>query len=181
MGFTSRTILKMIGWKAVNTVKDFPDKCIITSAPHTSFWDFVLGRLCMWALDIESNFLIKQEMFRFPFRHLLLWSGGTPVDRGRGSNLVKPIVDIIKKTDKFHLVITPEGTRKLTKNWKRGYYFIAHAANIPIVLGYIDYKEKVCAMTQVLYPTGHYEEDFKIIETFYRGHVAKNPEWFNLS
>jgi len=181
MGFTSRTILKMIGWKAVNTVSDFPDKCIITSAPHTSLWDFVLGRMCMWALDIESNFLIKQEMFRFPFRHLLLWSGGLPVDRKQGSNFVKSVVDIIKSSDKFHLVITPEGTRKLTKNWKRGYYFIAHAANIPIVLGYIDYKEKACAMTQVLYPTGNYEEDLKIIEAFYRGHVAKHPENFNLS
>jgi 1-acyl-sn-glycerol-3-phosphate acyltransferase len=181
MGFTSRTILKIIGWKAVNTVTDLPDKCIITSAPHTSLWDFVLGRMCLWALDIDSNFLVKKEMFRFPYKMLLRSSGGIPVDRGHGSNVVKPVVETIKNSKVFHLVITPEGQRKLTKNWKRGYYFIATAANIPIVLGYIDYKEKVCATTQVLYPTGNYEEDFKIIEAYYRGRHARHPERFNLS
>jgi hypothetical protein len=112
---------------------------------------------------------------------LLRSSGGIPVDRGHGSNVVKPVVEIIKNSKVFHLVITPEGQRKLTKNWKRGYYFIATAANIPIVLGYIDYKEKVCATTQVLYPTGNYEEDFKIIEDYYRGRHARHPERFNLS
>ena len=180
MKFISHLVLKIIGWKAVNHLKEMPDKYIITSAPHTSLWDFVLGRLSLWDLGISCKVLIKKEMFKFPYTHLLKWSGGVPVDRGHASKVVKPIVDIINSSEKFTLLITPEGTRKLTTNWKKGYYFIATAANIPIVLGYIDYTEKVCALSQLLHPTGNYEEDFKIIEAFYRGRTGKFPENFNL-
>jgi 1-acyl-sn-glycerol-3-phosphate acyltransferase len=177
----SKVVLWIIGWKAVNLLDVLPDKYIITSAPHTSLWDFVLGRLCLWSLGVKCKVLIKKEMFKFPYTHLLRWSGGVPVDRGHGNKVVKPIVDIIHNSQKFTLLITPEGTRELTQNWKKGYYFIASAANIPIVLGYIDYDEKVCALVKVLQPTGNYEEDFKIMEDFYRGRKARHPERFNLS
>ncbi len=181
MGLISTSILKIFGWKALYTVKEPLDSYIIIVAPHTSLWDFIIGRLTMSALNLHGKFMIKKEMFRFPFKHLLTWFGGVPVDRKNGSNVVKPIVDLLKKSHDFGLVITPEGTRKLTTHWKKGYYFIAHAANVPIVLGYVDYKQKICCVADVLHPTGNYEEDFKIIQEFYRGRVGRHPERFNLS
>ncbi len=181
MGFISKSILKVAGWKALYTVKEPTDNFIIIVAPHTSSWDFVLGRLTMSALNLHGKFLIKKEWFRFPFGTLLKWFGGVPVDRSKGSNSIKPIVELFNSSHNFCLVITPEGTRKYTKNWKRGYYFIANAAKVPIVLSYIDYKEKVCCISDVLHTSGNYEEDFKIIEDFYRGRTARHPERYNLS
>jgi 1-acyl-sn-glycerol-3-phosphate acyltransferase len=182
MRHLSRFILKLFGWKAVLKLAQPIGNCIFIVAPHTSFWDFPIGRFSASAYKLNVKFMIKKEYFRFPIKHFLLWIGGIPVDREHGSNVAKHVVDIFKDSKDLCLIITPEGTRKFTKHWKRGYYFIATAAEIPIVLCYVDYKEKVCCVSDVkIYPSGNYEEDFKIIEQFYKGRVAKFPENFNLS
>ncbi len=165
----------------VYSINEPVGNCILIVAPHTSLWDFILGRIALSSMNHKGKFLIKKEMFRFPFKHLLTWFGGIPVDRGHGNRVVKPLVEIINKSQKFFLIITPEGTRARTENWKKGYYFIAMAAQVPILLGYIDYTEKVCCISKVLHPSGNYEEDFKIIQDFYRGRKGRHPERFNLS
>lgn len=177
-----RFILRLFGWKPVFLMPEKIGNCIFLVAPHTSFWDFPIGLFSAIAYKLNVKFMIKKEYFHFPFKLLLKWSGGIPVDRAHGSNVTKHVVDIFKNSKDLCLIITPEGTRKYTSNWKKGYYFIATAANIPIVLCYVDYKEKVCCVSDVIiYPSGNYEEDFKIIEKFYKGRVARHPEKFNLS
>jgi len=180
MGFIAQTILKTIGWKMIYSLDEPVDNCIIIVAPHTSLWDFIFGRITLSAMNLHGKFLIKKEMFRFPFKHLLLWFGGILVDRGHGSKVIKPLVEIFHKSHKFCIIITPEGTRARTENWKKGYYVIATAAQVPILLGYIDYSEKVCCISKILHPTGNYEEDFKIIQDYYRGRKGRHPERFNL-
>ncbi|HNZ41775.1 MAG TPA: 1-acyl-sn-glycerol-3-phosphate acyltransferase [Bacteroidales bacterium] len=182
MKHLSRLVLKLFGWRPVYQLPEGISNCILLVAPHTSFWDFPIGRFSASAFKLHVRFLIKKEYFRFPLKHFLMWIGGIPVDREHGSNVAKHIVDVFKSAKNLCLVITPEGTRKYTERWKKGYYFIATAAQVPIVLCYVDYKEKVCCVSDVvIYPSGNYEEDFKIIEKFYKGRVAKYPEKFNLS
>ena len=41
--FLSKLIFKINGWKVEDTVA-YPNKCIIIAAPHTSNWDFLIGR-----------------------------------------------------------------------------------------------------------------------------------------
>ena len=53
----------------------------------------------------------------------------------------------------FHLAITPEGTRKSNPNWKKGFYFIALKAQVPIMLIGIDYPTKTITSTNIM-PTG---------------------------
>ncbi len=178
----SKFLLGLFGWKPVLMLEKPLGNCILLVAPHTSFWDFIIGRLSLSSLKLNGNFFIKKEYFRFPFKHLFLWIGGLPVDRKKGGNTAKRGVEIFKTAEEFVLIITPEGTRKYTEHWKKGYYFIAMAAKVPIVLCYVDYKEKVCCVSDVkIYPTGNYEEDFKQIQKFYKGRVAKFPKDFNLS
>jgi 1-acyl-sn-glycerol-3-phosphate acyltransferase len=182
MAKLAQFILGLFGWKAVFQAERPLGNCVMIVAPHTSYWDFVIGRLSLFVGKFNGKFLIKKEYFHFPFRHLLKWFGCMPVDRERGSNAVKHVVDIFKNSNDLSLIITPEGTRSYTAHWKKGYYFIASAAKIPIVLAYVDYKEKVCCVSNVkIYPSGNYEEDLKKIEQFYRGKVAKFPKDFNLS
>lgn len=178
----SRFILKIFGWKPISQIPKDLGNCIFIVAPHTSFWDFPIGRLSASAYKLNVKFMIKKEYFRFPLKRFLLWLGGIPVDREHGSNVTKHVVDVFKNSKDLCLIITPEGTRKYTKRWKKGYYFIATAAKVPILLCYVDYKEKVCCVSDVvIHPSGNYEEDLKIIEDFYRGRVARHPEKFNLS
>ena len=83
--------------------------------------------------------------------------------------------------NRTQLIITPEGTRKYTDRWKKGFYHIAMKAQKPIYLAWLDYEKKQGGSGPIFYPTGNYEEDIKKIEEFYRDKVAKYPENFNLS
>jgi 1-acyl-sn-glycerol-3-phosphate acyltransferase len=174
--------LKVLGWKLVGTIPDDVKKCIITVAPHTSIDDFILGRLAYCSIDKPVKFLIKKEFFDVPIlKQILLKLGGIPVDRSRNNNIVNQVSAMFGKYDTLNIVIAPEGTRKCVNKWKKGFYYIALKANVPIVLGFLDFKKKELGFGPILHPTGNYEEDWKIMEDFYRGFTAKHPERYNLS
>jgi len=174
----SRIILRMMGWHITSVIPPGTKKCVIAVAPHTSYWDFVIGRLAYWVMGIKASFLIKKEAFRFPFRRLLLSMGGLPVDRGRSGKMVDQVVEQFRKADSLFIVITPEGTRKPVKQWKNGFYYIANQAQVPIALGYLDYAKKEGGVGKVIYPNGDMESQMKEIRDFYRGMTPKHPERF---
>ena len=157
-------------------------KTIVIMAPHTSMWDFVIGRLGFSVLNVPVRFLIKKEMFRFPFGGLLKALGGIPVDRGKRNNMVDYVIHLFETHDDLVVVITPEGTRKYTEHWKKGFWYIAEKAKLKIVLGFLDYKKKEGGVGNlIITPTPDFNADFKIIQDFYKGKTARHPEKFNLS
>lgn len=181
MRLISRIIYFIFGWKAEGGVPEGVNKAVFLIAPHTSNWDFYIGRLYCWIKRIPINLLIKKEAFSGPLGGLLKKAGGIPVDRSRASSKVGQIVSMFEERDTMMLAITPEGTRKLNNKWKMGFYHIAMQAKVPILLSYIDYGRKVAGVGQPFYPTGDIEKDLKEIEDFYRGRKAKYPEKFNLN
>ena len=123
-----------------------------------------------------------QELFNIPIlKSILLRLGGIPVDRSGKNNIVNQAAALFGKYDDLNIIIAPEGTRKLVHNWKKGFYYIAMKANVPVVLGFLDYEKKELGFGPVLYLTGNYEEDWKVMEKFYRGIPAKHPDRYNLS
>jgi 1-acyl-sn-glycerol-3-phosphate acyltransferase len=170
-----------MGWKVINAIPPEVKKCVVMMAPHTSNFDFFLGWIGYGTLKINSKYLIKKEAFFFPFAGLLRAMGGIPVNRRSSTNIVHQVGEMFKKEEELIITITPEGTRSLNYNWKRGFYYIAVNAGVPIALGFLDYKEKLGGIGQMLYPTGNYDEDIKIIEAFYSDKHARHPEKFNLS
>ena len=181
MKLLAKLILWLFGWKVVGGLPAGVRKCVVLVAPHTSMWDFVVGRLAFTVLHVPVKFLIKQEMFRHGLGQVLKAMGGIPVDRSKSSNMVEQVAKIFDQYASLYIAVTPEGTRKLVTSWKKGYYYIAIKANVPVVLGFLDYKEKRCGLEKVLIPSGDYEKDFRLIEAFYRGRHGKHPERFNLS
>lgn len=184
MKWLGKFILHLGGWKLISDFDDRMKNAIIIEAPHTSMWDFVWGRAGLWALGVKCHFLIKKEMFFFPLGAILRSLGAVPVDRGHDKKqFFDEIINRLKTDNNFSLVVTPEGTRKLNKNWKKGYYFIAQQSEKPIFLAWIDYPSKTCGMSKqnMIIPSGNYEKDFTKIQNFYRTIRAKFPENFNLS
>ena len=177
----SRLIYFIFGWKDEGGVPKDLTKAIFLIAPHTSNWDFYMGRLYCWIHRIPIRLLIKKEAFKWPLGGLLKKAGGIPVDRSRASSKVMQVANMFKEYDPMFLGITPEGTRKLNKKWKMGFYHIAVQANVPILLSYIDYEKKTAGVAPPFYPTGDVEKDLKEIEDFYRGRKGKYPEQFNLT
>ena len=78
----SKALLRLAGWKLGPVVEDVP-KCVICVAPHTSNWDFIVGKLFYTSIGRNASFLIKKEWFFFPFNLLFDWLGGVPVDRSK--------------------------------------------------------------------------------------------------
>ncbi len=177
----ARFILRLFGWNIYTRVPLDVRKAVIIMAPHTSNWDFVIGRLAFFVHRIKPLILIKREAFNPMLAPLLRWLGGIPVDRDQSSNIVKKITTEFQKNDEFFLLITPEGTRRRVEQWKKGFYFIAHNARVPVFLGFLDYRRKEGGIGKALIPSGDFEADFKIIEEFYRDKTAKHPKKFNLS
>jgi 1-acyl-sn-glycerol-3-phosphate acyltransferase len=177
--YFAKTILSMAGWKIIGDLP--PAKSVVAMAPHTSNLDFILGWLGYSAVGLKSHFLIKKEVFKWYSSGLIKALGGIPVDRRHSTNVVMQVTEEFHKRDNFIVTITPEGTRKLVTNWKRGYYHIAVSAKVPICIGFLDYKRKEGGFGPTFMPTGNYEEDFKLLESFYRTKTARYPEKFSLS
>ncbi len=150
-------------------------------APHTSNWDFVIGRLAFITQGVKVYAMIKKESFFFPLGLVLKMLGGIPVDRSHSQNTVKSVTRHFDDSERFFLIITPEGTRKRVERWKKGFYFIALTAKVPIIMGYLDYGKKEGGLGPVLYPSGDFEADFRVIEDFYRDKQARHPHKFNLT
>lgn len=178
----SRRILKLFGWTFDEGNNPDITRCVMVMAPHTSIWDFVIGRMSVWILGIPAKILVKKEFFRFPLGGLLRRLGAIPVDRGnRNNNIVSQAVAHFRENENFTLILTPEGTRKYAKRWKHGFYDIATAAGVPIVLTYIDYGKKQAGVGISFSPSGNYEKDITEIQDFYRNITARYPENFNMS
>ncbi|HRY33287.1 MAG TPA: 1-acyl-sn-glycerol-3-phosphate acyltransferase [Bacteroidales bacterium] len=177
----ARLILRLSGWKIKGEFPFQYKKSVVIEAPHTSMWDFVFGWLALRTLGIQVKFLIKKEMFVWPLGYPLRKLGGIPIDRHRNNRMVSYISELFDKHESLYITITPEGTRKKVEHWKKGFYYIAMHARVPVVLTYLDYGKKEGGVGPVLWPSGDFQSDWQIIETFYRGKKARHPERFNLS
>ena len=175
----SKFILKLFGWKVINVQPDIP-KCVIALAPHTSNWDFAIGKLAYGSLGRNAKFLIKKEWFFFPLNLFFKSVGGIPVERDKKNLLTDKLAEEFDKHEKFQLAVTPEGTRKPVKEWRKVYYYIALKANVPIVLVGIDYAKKQVIFLDTFYPTGDYEKDIEKIKAHYKGITGKHPQNFLL-
>ena len=173
----SKIILKLMGWKIGHVLPDAP-KCVIVVAPHTSNMDFIIGKLAYTAIGRTASFLIKKDWFFFPFNIIFNSIGGIPVDRDRRTSITDKVASEFKNRDNFQLAITPEGTRKRTKRWRKGFYYIAIKAKVPIVLVALDYGTKTVSFIETFYPTGEADEDIATIRSKYNHVEAKYPEQF---
>lgn len=172
-------ILRLIGWKITGETH-LPDKSVICVAPHTSNWDLPLGLIVYKAMGRKASFLIKKEWFFFPMSVFFRALGGIPVDRSRKSSLTEQMAEIYAKKNKFELAITPEATRKRNPDWKKGFYFIALEAEVPIVVVAIDYGKKEVDFKAVIMPTSDVDGGIAQIKACYKDVKAKHPENFSL-
>ncbi len=170
-------LLKSLGWRAEGQLPDTP-KWVIIAAPHTSNWDLPIMLGVAYVLGANLSWMGKHTVFEGPFGGFMRWLGGVPVDRRSRHDVVKQMVDLFARRDELELSVPPEGTRKRTKYWKSGFYYIAKGAHVPIALGYLDYSRKVGGVGPVVWPSDDVEADLAKIRAFYADKVGKYPELF---
>ena len=161
-------ILKTIGWKIEGDIPSDLRKYVVAVAPHTSWKDFPLGLFIRAALGRTIYYLGKKELFDNPFGFFFRWSGGYPVDRKHKSGLVEQVAELFRTHDEFAIAIAPEGTRKKVTDFKTGFYFIAKAANVPIIPCLLDYEHKRARFLPPFYPSDDAEKDLDTLWNMFR-------------
>jgi 1-acyl-sn-glycerol-3-phosphate acyltransferase len=174
----SKLLFKLNGWKIVGP-HVYPKKCLVIAAPHTSNWDFFIGRCYAYIIGVKPKYLVKSELFLPVLATFLKWNGGIPVYRKAKNNVVEQAVDMFKNATQFQLGIAPEGTRTQVVRWKTGFYHIAQIAKVPLLLLTMDYKKKEVGVIAEFMITGDFEKDMLFIQQKYENVTGKTPENYN--
>ncbi len=167
--------LKITGWE-LKADQPEPGNYILICAPHTSNWDFGYLLAFMFIRRIKVSWMGKHTLFKKPFGGFMKWLGGIPVDRRKTHGVVDQIAEYFKKSENLIIAIAPEGTRHKTDHWKSGFYHIANTAKVPLLLGYLDFANKVVGIGSVYSLTGNINQDMDIIRDFYKDFRGANPE-----
>ncbi|HRI21897.1 MAG TPA: 1-acyl-sn-glycerol-3-phosphate acyltransferase [Panacibacter sp.] len=178
-------IFRITGWTADTNTPPEIKRCIIIAAPHTSNRDFWYAMAAFAIYRLKIRYTIKKEWMRFPFSLITKPLGGIAIDRtprnGNENRIshTDAMIDLYKNNEELIILITPEGTRSKQEHWKTGFYHIAKGANVPICLGYVNYKDKIAGIAKTIYPADM-EKDMKEIMEFYKNCHPKFPEKFSV-
>ena len=174
-GWLARIFLRASGWK-FEGYRPASSRYVLIAAPHTSNWDLLFLLALSWAAEIRVSWMGKHTLFRGPLGIVAMRLGGIPVRRDARENVVVQMANAFAERRDLVLAIAPEGTRSYTPYWKSGFYQIALAAQVPIVMGYLDYRQRRGGFGPELVPTGDLSEDMEEIRCFYADKVALIPE-----
>ncbi|WHF52935.1 1-acyl-sn-glycerol-3-phosphate acyltransferase [Chryseobacterium gotjawalense] len=178
-----KLMLKILGWKVVleGDVNNL-DRCILVVAPHTANDEYMLGNFAYWSLGKPLKVIIKDQHTKAWYGFLVKAMGGVGIDRSQKNDLVKFVADLFKKED-FSLVITPEGTRSWVPKWRKGFYHMALAAKVPLVIASGDFKEKIIYLGKKIsvedLETRTYENIMAELQEYYKKRTPKVPENWN--
>jgi 1-acyl-sn-glycerol-3-phosphate acyltransferase len=158
--------LRCRGWRLAGEAPRLP-KYLVLFGPHTCNWDFPLAMLAIAGFGIRPQWLGKHTIFRWPVAGLLRRMGGIPVRRDSREGVVGQIAAAYGAADSLAIGMTPEGTRSPGRYWKSGFYHLARAAGVPVVLASIDEPTRRITIGPTLDLTGAVRADMDRIRAFY--------------
>ena len=171
-----RAWLLAFGWRVEGALPD-ANKAVFIAAPHTSNWDLPFTLAIAWTLGTNISWIGKDKLFRPPFGPLMRALGGVSIVRGQNANQVEAIANAIRdQEDGVYVVIAPSGTRSKKDHWKSGFYRIAEKADVPLLLGFLDYSNKRGGLGPTMKPTGDGHADMEAIRAFYADKFGKFRE-----
>ena len=169
-----RAGLRLGGWRVTGQVPPIP-RFVAIVAPHTSNWDFVVGVLVMFALDLRVSWLGKDTLFATRLGPVLRWLGGRPVNRDSHEGAVAEIASGLLREERFILALAPEGTRRRVTHWRTGFYRIAEATGVPILPVRLDWSRHEVGLGQPVAATGMLTRDVAALQRCYRADMGRFP------
>ncbi|MBE2223098.1 MAG: lysophospholipid acyltransferase family protein [Anaerolineae bacterium] len=172
----ARLMMGLFGWKVAGYVPN-AKKFMVVGAPHTSNVDWFIVMGAAFILRVRISWMAKHSLFNKPWGGVLRWLGGVPIDRRQAQGTVGSAIEQFNQHDELILCITPEGTRAEVKGkWKKGFYYMAEGADVPVVVAAFDYGNKVVRFGPTFKPTGDIEADMPVIYSYVEGVVPRHPQ-----
>ncbi len=182
-----RLLFKLFGWKVDPNLPEGARNSVMLAAPHTSNWDFPFTMAAFDILNVAVRYTIKKEFNFFIIGSILNSMGAIWVDRSpkkegeKRRSMVEVMTELFQdRKEPLVILVTPEGSRSKRIHWKTGFYHVAMNANVPIALGYVDFKNKIAGVGKVIHPSGDMEKDMREIMEFYNSKTPKIPENFSV-
>ncbi|NJD35423.1 MAG: glycerol acyltransferase [Betaproteobacteria bacterium] len=164
----ARLILKLLGWKLLD-LPQRPAKAVVIAFPHTSNRDFPMTLLALAALPYSAQWVAKDTLFRGICGPIMRGLGGVAVNRRERTGFVERLAEEFRTRKTFHLIIATEGTRGLQAGWKSGFYRIALAAGVPVVMAVVDYGKRELGLLAIITLSGDESADMARIADCYEG------------
>jgi len=174
MKWLSEKYLTMRGWTIEGTMPQ-ASKFVIIGAPHTSNWDFMVFLALIHHFDLRVRFLIKDNVMVWPLSWFMTRWGAISVDRSSGHHLIDTVVASFDESDEMILVLAPEGTRSKADRWKSGFWRMADAADVPIVMAYVDGETKRLGAGPAVKVDGDPDAWIEQANAFYSDKHGLNP------
>ena len=173
----ARGWLRITGW-APEGERPTAERFVLIAAPHTSNWDLVYLLALAEVYELRVSWMGKHTLFRPPFGSLFRALGGIAIRRHERADRVGAMAKEFAERERFALVVPSEATRGWAPYWKSGFYHIARRAEVPIVMGFLDYRRRRGGFGPALLASGDVKRDMDLIRAFYAGKVGKYPELF---
>lgn len=175
MRWLSGTVLRLRGW-SIEGSPPVHQRFVLVAAPHTSSWDVPLMVACALQFRLPVHWLGLNSYFRWPIRALLRFFGGVPISRGPAAERVRDAAELLARPGSMVVAISPEGSRSAVPRWRSGFYHLAVAAGVPMVLTALDHRDRTARFGPVVEPTGDIEADLEVFRAFYAGVEGRYPE-----
>jgi 1-acyl-sn-glycerol-3-phosphate acyltransferase len=169
--------LALFGWKSEGG-RPIESHFVLIAAPHTSNWDLPHMIALAWAYELKIHWMGKHILFNWPHGPFFRWLGGISIHRATANNRVQQMAGEFKAKGSFVLIVPAEGTRSYTAHWKSGFYHIARLAEVPIVMGYLDFARKRGGFGPAIETTDDMRADMDQIRAFYSDKAGRNPDLF---
>ncbi len=151
-------------------------KFVAIGAPHTSNWDFFLFLGVLHHFDLRVRFLIKDGLMVWPLSWLMIRLGAIPVNPESPQGLVGVAASAFDESTSMILVLSPEGTRAKAGGWKSGFWRIADAADVPVMMAFIDGATKTVGLGPVIRIDGDPEAWMERARAFYADKTGLKPQ-----
>jgi 1-acyl-sn-glycerol-3-phosphate acyltransferase len=168
-------LLRRAGWTISGAAPVAP-RYVLVASPHSSNWDTAVMLLFALHFGIRLRWVGKREAFRGPLGPVLRRLGGIPIERAGGQGVVASTAEVFRGGDPLALAIAPDGTRSASDYWRSGFYHIARAAEVPLVLSFLDWGTHRAGIGPTMALTGDVGADMDRIRAFYAGMVGRHPE-----
>jgi 1-acyl-sn-glycerol-3-phosphate acyltransferase len=169
--------LAAFGWKSEGG-RPIESSYVLIAAPHTSNWDLPFMMALAWTYEMKVQWMGKHVLFYWPYGWFMRWLGGIPIHRESRNDRVSGMASEFDHRENLVLIVPAEGTRSYTANWKSGFYYIARLAEVPIVMGYLDFERKRGGFGPGLIPGEDIRSDMNQIRVFYQDKIGRNPDLF---
>ena len=147
-----------MGWRLVGEIPAHR-RAVVIGYPHTSNYDFPMMLLLSWALNVSFHWVGKVELFEGPFGWVYRALQGIPIQRNSRTDTVTQLAQRFDEGGELLLAIAPSGTRKAGRHWRSGFYHIAVAAKVPILVGFIDFGARAGGIADTILPSGDILKD----------------------